>query len=83
MIKDKLRLYILENFLFTDDQSELNDEDSFMGQGIIDSTAILELIFLIEEDFAVKVENEDMTPDNLDSVNKIVSFVERKQREQG
>ena len=83
MIKDKLRLYILENFLFTDDQSELNDEDSFMDQGIIDSTAILELIYLIEEDFAVEVENEDMIPDNLDSVNKIVSFVERKQRKQG
>ena len=79
MIKDRLRLYILENFLFTDDQSELKDDDSFMDQGIIDSTGILEVIFLIEEEFSVKVENEDMIPDNLDSVNKIVSFVERKQ----
>ena len=79
MIKDRLRLYILENFLFTDDQSELKDDDSFMDQGIIDSTGILEVIFLIEEEFSVKVENEDMIPDNLDSVNKIVRFVERKQ----
>lgn len=79
MIKDRLRLYILENFLFTDDQSELKDDDSFMERGIIDSTGILEVIFLIEEEFSVKVENEDMVPDNLDSVNKIVSFVERKQ----
>jgi len=79
MIKDRLRLYILENFLFTDDQSELKDDDSFMEQGIIDSTGILEVIFLIEEEFSVKVENEDMIPDNLDSVNKIVRFVERKQ----
>jgi acyl carrier protein len=54
-----------------------------MEQGIIDSTGILELIFLIEEEFSVKVENEDMIPDNLDSVNKIISFVERKQHEQG
>lgn len=82
MIKDKLRLYILENFLFTDDQNELKDDDSFMEQGIIDSTGILEVIFLLEEEFSVKVENEDMIPDNLDSVNKIVSFVERKQLEQ-
>ena len=79
MIKDKLRLYILENFLFTDDQSELKDDDSFMDQGIIDSTGILEVIFLLEEEFSIKVENEDMIPENLDSINKIVSFVERKQ----
>ena len=79
MIKDKLRLFILENFLFTDDQSELNNEDSFMDLGIIDSTTILELMFFIEEEFSVKVENEDMIPDNLDSINKIVSFIERKQ----
>ena len=79
MIKDKLRLYILENFLFTDDQSELNNEDSFMDKGIIDSTGILELIFFMEEEFSIKVEAEEMIPDNLDSVNKIVSFVNKKQ----
>ena len=78
MIKDKLRLYILENFLFTDDQSELNNEDSFMDQGIIDSTAILELIFFMEEEFSVKVETEEMTPDNLDSINKVTRFIESK-----
>ncbi len=78
MIKDKLRLYILENFLFTDDQSELNNEDSFMDQGIIDSTAILELIFFMEEEFSVKVEAEEMTPDNLDSINKATRFIESK-----
>jgi len=78
MIKDKIRSYILENFLFTDDQSELNDDDSFMDQGIIDSTAVLELIFFIEEEFGVKVDAEEMIPDNLDSVNKVTSFIERK-----
>jgi acyl carrier protein len=78
MIKDKLRLFILENFLFTDDQSELNDEDSFMDQGIIDSTAILELIFFMEEEFSVKVEVEEMIPDNLDSINKVTRFIESK-----
>jgi len=78
MIKGKIRSYILENFLFTDDQSELNDDDSFMDQGIIDSTAVLELIFFIEEEFGVKVDAEEMIPDNLDSVNKVTSFIERK-----
>lgn len=78
MIKDKLRLFILENFLFTDDQGELNNEDSFMDQGIIDSTAILELIFFMEEEFSVKVEVEEMIPDNLDSINKVTRFIESK-----
>lgn len=78
MIKDKLRSYILENFLFTDDQSQLNNEDSFMDQGIIDSTAILELIFFMEEEFSVKVEVEEMVPDNLDSINKVTRFIESK-----
>ena len=78
MIKDKLRLFILESFLFTDDQGELNNEDSFMDQGIIDSTAILELIFFMEEEFSVKVEVEEMIPDNLDSINKVTRFIESK-----
>jgi len=78
MIKDKLRLYVLDNFLFTDNQSELNDDDSFMDKGIIDSTGILELIFFIEEEFSVKVEDEEMIPDNLDSINKVVKFIESK-----
>ncbi|MDH5766917.1 MAG: acyl carrier protein [Gammaproteobacteria bacterium] len=78
-MKDKLRLYILENFLFTDDQSELKDDDSFMDQGIMDSTGILELIFFIEDEFSVKVENEEMIPENLDSVNRVVNFINKKQ----
>lgn len=78
MIKDKLRLFILENFLFTDDQSKLNNEDSFMDQGIIDSTAVLELIFYLEEEFAIKVEVEEMVPANLDSIDKVTRFIESK-----
>ena len=47
MLRDKLRLFILENFLFTDDQSELDDDASFMDNEIIDSTGILEVIEFI------------------------------------
>ena len=78
MLRDKLRLYILENFLFTDDQSELNDEDSFMDNEIIDSTGILEVIEFLEDECQIKVEDEDLLPENLDSINKIISFVEKK-----
>lgn len=74
----KIKNYILENYLFTDDQNALNDGDSFLQQGIIDSTGILEVIFFLEEEFGLKVADEEMVPENLDSVNNLVAFVERK-----
>ena len=79
LVEKKIREYVLENYLFTDDESELSNDDSFLDKGILDSTGILEIINLIEDDFNVNVEDNEMIPDNLDSVNKIVSYVERKQ----
>ena len=77
-IEEKLKGYILDNFLFTDDQSALSSEDSFMEKGIIDSSGILEVIYFLEEEFKVPVEDDEMIPENLDSVNNLVAFVERK-----
>ena len=79
--EDKIRRFILENYLFTDDQSELNNDDSFLDQGILDSTGILEIIFFIEDEFGIKIKDDEMVPENLDSVNRIVAFIERKQQE--
>jgi acyl carrier protein len=78
-IERKLRGYILENFLFTNDDAALSSSDSFMAKGILDSTGIIEVILFMEEEFGVKVADEEMTPENLDSVTKLVAFIERKQ----
>ena len=78
-VEQQVREYILENYLFTDDQSALNNADSFLETGILDSTGILEVIHFIEEDFSISVEDEEMIPENLDSVDRIVAFVGRKQ----
>jgi len=78
--EEKIRGFILENYLFTDDQSELNNDDSFLDQGILDSTGILEIIFFIEDEFGIKIKDDEMVPDNLDSVNRIVAFIEKKQQ---
>lgn len=78
-IEQQVRDYILENYLFTDDQAALNNADSFLETGILDSTGILEVIYFIEEDFGIKVEDDEMIPENLDSVDHIVAFVSRKQ----
>ena len=78
--EQQIRDYILENYLFTDDQSALVNEDSFLEKGILDSTGILEMIYFIEDEFGVKVEDEEMVPENLDSVNNLVAFVGRKSK---
>ncbi|MCU7811972.1 MAG: acyl carrier protein [Candidatus Thiodiazotropha sp. (ex Notomyrtea botanica)] len=77
-VEAKIRNYILENYLFTDDQTLLNSKDSFLEKGILDSTGILEVIYFLEEDFKIKIDDEEMIPENLDSVNNIVNFIEHK-----
>lgn len=77
-IEVRLRDYILNNFLFTDDASALNNDDSFLEKGIIDSTGIMEMIFFMEQEFGIQVDDSDMVPENLDSVNRIITYVGRK-----
>ncbi len=73
-----VRNYILENFLFSQDDSALNNADSLLGKGIVDSTGMLELVSFLEQQFSVKVADTELVPENLDSVNNIVVFLGRK-----
>ncbi len=74
----KLRTYILENYLFSDDPDELDNADSFLDNGIIDSMGILELIHFLEEEFAIKVKTEEMIPENLDSIDNLITFLQSR-----
>ena len=76
--EEKVRNFILENYLFTEDQSALSNNDSFLQKGIIESMGILEVIFFLEDELGTKVEDEEMVPENLDSVDKIVAFINTK-----
>jgi acyl carrier protein len=76
----EIRNFILQNYLFTNDASAIGLDDSLLGKGIVDSTGMLEIIFFIEETLGVKVKDEEMIPDNLDSVNKIANFVASRRR---
>lgn len=76
--EEKIRQFILENYLFSNDQSLLSNDDSFLKKGIIDSTGILEVISYLGEEFGVTVKDEEMIPENLDSVNNLVGFIARK-----
>ena len=77
-IKQQVRQFILANYLFTDDESKLSDSQSLLQSGAMDSTGILELIMFLEENMDLKVADAEMIPAHLDSVDNVVSFVERK-----
>jgi acyl carrier protein len=73
----KIREFIVENFLFGDGET-LREDTSFMQEGIIDSTGILELVFFLEEAFGVTVEDDELVPENMDSLQNITRFIDRK-----
>ena len=75
--KEKIKTFIIENFLFGS-KDGLKDETSFLEEGIIDSTGILELVTFLEEKFSITVEDEELVPENLDSINNLTAFLERK-----
>lgn len=78
-LNQRIRNFILDTFLFTDDPAALGDDDSFLDRGIIDSTGVLELIMFLEDELGITVDDDEMVPDNLDSVSRVVAFVGRKQ----
>ncbi len=69
--------FIIENFLFGD-ENNLKNEDSLLENGIIDSLGVLEVISFLEETYGIKVEDDEMIPDNLDSINNINEFLSKK-----
>jgi acyl carrier protein len=78
-VRFEIREFICNSFFITD-AATFFDSDSLLDQGIVDSTGIMELIEFLQRKFGVEVADGDMTPDNLDTVDRIVSFVERKRR---
>jgi acyl carrier protein len=77
----ELRAFIIDNFLFGDASGRFTftDDDSFQQRGIVDSTGILELVCHMQERYGIGIDDAELVPDNLDSVSKVASFVERKQ----
>lgn len=80
-IEEAIRRYILENFLFTDDGSQLEDDASFLEEGIVDSTGVLELVMFVEESWHMEVRDEEIVPENFDSVERLANYVREKMGE--
>jgi acyl carrier protein len=76
-LNQQIRDFVTSNFYVADPQS-LEEGTSLLDQGIIDSTGVLEVIMFIESTFGVTVEDSEMLPENLDSIERIAAFVARK-----
>ena len=77
--KTEIRAFIIENFLFGEDNGELTDDDSLLEKGIVDSTGVLELVQFLERTYSLKVKDEDLLPDNLDTIARAADYVRRQQ----
>jgi len=78
----ELRQFIVDNFLFGDQSGRFafSDADSLQDLGIVDSTGVLELVCHLQERYAITVDDAELVPDNLDSVDRIARFIDRKRR---
>jgi len=77
-IKAKVRAYIVDNFIMGGNADHLKDADSFMETHVVDSTGFLELVSFIEETYGFAVDDDEMVPENLDSLDNIDAYVRRK-----
>ena len=74
-IKSDVRKFINDNFMMGREGEELVDGDSLLDKGIIDSTGVLELVSFIEETFKFAIEDEELVPENLDSIVNIENYI--------
>jgi acyl carrier protein len=82
-MQNEIRQFVVDNFLFGQTDKQIGDSDSFLESGIIDSTGVLELISFLESRYEISIADEELVPANLDSVDRVSSFVERKLQVKG
>jgi acyl carrier protein len=80
-IEAQIRSYIADNLLFSTNGFGYDDQASFLEEGIVDSQGVMELVAFVEDTFKVSVDDQDIVPDNFDSVSKLADYVRRKNRQ--
>ena len=73
-----IREFIADNFMMSKDSGNLDNSDSLLDKGIIDSTGVLELVAFLEETFSFEVDDSDVVPENFDTIDCLASYVQRK-----
>lgn len=79
--RDKLQQFFQNNILYNESISEIDGDESLIGNGYIDSTGIIGLVSFIENTFGIRVADQDIIPENFDTINNIYAYIERKLRE--
>lgn len=74
----RIRDFIIDNFFFGTESITYTEEDSLMKKGIVDSTGILELVNFIEQEYDITVDDDELLPENLDSLNNLAGYISRK-----
>jgi acyl carrier protein len=77
-VKHEIRVFIVENFLYGLDDGGLSDTVSFLSNGLIDSTGVLELVSFVENTYGISVKDDELIPDNFDSVDNLTNFILKK-----
>ncbi len=77
-LKHEIRFFIAENFLYGLDDAAISDTVSFLANGLIDSTGVLELVSFVEGKYGIAVKDEELIPDNFDSVLNLTNFIMKK-----
>jgi acyl carrier protein len=76
-IESDIRTFIAKNLLYSGDGFRYSDDISFLEEGIVDSIGVMELVAFVEEKYKFRVNDQDVTPDNFDSVNRLASYIRR------
>ena len=76
--KQALRSFVTNNFIFDQSNGSFCDDDSLLEKGIIDSTGVLELVEFLQKQYGIRIEDGEIVPENLDSINRLAAFVNRK-----
>jgi len=75
--QEQIRAYIVDNFLLGQDDG-FGNTDSLLGSGVVDSTGVLEVVGFLEKTFSIQLSDEDLVPENLDTIQNMAAFVGRK-----
>ena len=82
-LQRRIRDYVTTELLYDRDASTLGDEDSLLGPGLLDSVGILRLVAWLEEEFGIRIPDEDVVPDHVESVRRLADLVRRRQEATG
>lgn len=78
VVRDRVRAFVVENLMMGIGEETLDDRESLMETGILDSVGVLDLVGFIESTWAVRVEDQELVRENFDSIEKLVGYIERK-----